>query len=133
MKKNYSIWINWLNKNNKDQYQEYKSILAVKIEEFISSIQYDLMQKNQITSNDNEAIKKLAINLIMEQLLQIQYENSKEAHKAMLINLFTEHPILQDFRMELIQELTKSIKKDKIEQQKPKTTKFNRIKKLFKK
>lgn len=133
MKKNYSIWINWLNKNNKDQYQEYKSILAVKIEEFISSIQYDLMQKNQITSNDNEAIKKLAINLIMEQLLQIQYENSKEAHKAMLINLFTEHPILQDFRMELIQELTKSIKKNKIEQQKPKTTKFNQIKKLFKK
>jgi hypothetical protein len=133
MEKNQSIWINWLNKNNKDPYQEYKSILAVKVEEFISSIQYDLIQKNQIPTNNSEAMKKLAINLVMEQLLQIQYENSQEAHKAMLINLFTEHPILQDFRMELIQELTKNIKKHNSEQQKPKITKFNQIKKLFKK
>ena len=119
-----SIWVSWLDKNNNDPYKEYKSILAIKVEELIGSVQYELLQKHQMKNSDE--VKKLAINLLMEQFLQIQYENSPEKQKAMIINLFTEHPIVEDFRLELVEEFTK-----KMQYINKKASKFQKMKMIF--
>ena len=81
-----SMWSAYLDKGYEDPYLDYKEKIAVKTEILIGEIANELL-KNGVNYTSDVA-KKVAVNLIMEQMLSIQYDNCPDVQKAMIINLF---------------------------------------------
>lgn len=99
-----SPWTNFLDKNYKDSNHMYKEELAVRLEEVIAKITSELMlnEKNDLNDeNQLNDVKVLAVSLLMEQLLAIQYEHTPKAQAAMTVALFADLPELNAFKSEL--------------------------------
>ena len=116
-----SIWSAYLDKGYEDPYLDYKEKIAVKTEILIGEIANELL-KNGVTYTSDVA-KKVAVNLIMEQMLIIQYDNCPDGQKAMIINLFCDHPSTMDFKVDLLEKFK--------EKEREKTLWF-KLKKMFK-
>lgn len=116
-----SIWSAYLDKGYEDPYLDYKEKIAVKTEILIGEIANELI-KNDVNYTSDVA-KKVALNLIMEQMLIIQYDNCPDVQKAMIINLFCDHPSTMDFKIELLEKCK--------EKEREKTLWF-KLKKMFK-
>ena len=97
-------WTSFLNKNqSEDPYHMFKEEIAIKSEELISHIAFNLMSSNQ--QYTYETSKKMAICLMMQEMLNTQYQNAPETQKAMAINLFCELPSTNEFKCELYKKL----------------------------
>ena len=116
-----SIWSAYLDKRYEDPYLDYKEKIAVKTEILIGEIANELL-KNGVNYTSDVA-KKVAVNLIMEQMLSIQYDNCPDVQKAMIINLFCDHPSTMDFKVDLLEKFK--------EKEREKTLWF-KLKKMFK-
>ena len=120
-KEQVSIWTAYLDRSHQDPYMDYKEKIAVKTEILIGEIANELL-KNGVNYTSDVA-KKVAVNLIMEQMLSIQYDNCPDVQKAMIINLFCDHPSTMDFKVDLLEKFK--------EKEKDKTLWF-KLKKMFK-
>lgn len=110
--------------NSKDIYWEYKDFVSYRIEKLISEVMAELLSNKEY---DSETAKKMAINLIMEQLLPIQYKETPTSQTAMILNLFVDSPNTIDFKKELIE----NIEKNTIKKVVNKLSFFQRVKLLF--
>ena len=105
-------WTKHLNQSSFDEnYENYKESINIKLTQCLSDITNELMQAN--LGYTPEVANKMAINLLMEQLLSLQYQHTPESQKAMVVNLFVEMPEIQDIRFELVGEIKESLKNQK--------------------
>lgn len=98
----HSIWSAYL-KNEQDDFALFKNIIQHELDSTISKVTSMLLNSEYAYSN--EIAKKVAVNLVMEQLLCTQHELSPDAQRAMIINLFMDHPDIAEFRHELCETL----------------------------
>lgn len=83
-----SPWITHLSENKPDDpYFEIKNSISLSLEEQISNITQTLLKSDQ--NYDLDTAKKVAVNLVMEQLLGIQYDLTPVSQASMVIALFT--------------------------------------------
>lgn len=97
-------WTSFLNKTqSEDPYHVFKEEIAIKSEELISNIAFNLMNSGQ--NYTYETSKKMAICLMMQEMLNTQHQNAPETQKAMVINLFCELPSTTEFKCDLYKQL----------------------------
>ena len=94
----HSIWSGYL-RNENDECELFKSVIKNELDTAIAKVTSLLLKSEHSYTND--VAKKMAVNLVMEQLLCIQNEVAPVSQRDMIINLFTEHPDVSDFRNEL--------------------------------
>lgn len=95
-----SIWTKFLNKEYDDPFSIYKDNVSYQLELLILNIENELLSKEP--SYTKEVARKMAICMVMEQMLAIQYEYTPQSMEAMTIALLTDLPKLKDFRHELV-------------------------------
>lgn len=84
-----SLWTSHLSEQKTDDpYFEIKNSISLSLEEQISNITQKLLNSGQ--NYDIETAKKMAANLVMEQLLSIQYQLTPNSQASMVIALFSE-------------------------------------------
>ncbi len=91
-------WTSFLHKDFQDPYVVFKDNIAFQLEGIIVKIENDLMRVNKDYTPD--IARKMAICLVMEQMLVIQHENAPSTLNAMVVSLFTELPGVKDFRID---------------------------------
>lgn len=102
-----------------DPYAVYKDGLLYQCEDLVGKI-----TKEYLVAHPTMPLvdaKKMAISLILEQMLNIQYEHSPHEQAAMSAELFVHLPKLKDFRNDLVKEI------------KEKTGAWNKFKKFINK
>lgn len=96
-----SPWTNFLNPSIPDPYYAYKDNLSLKMEQIILATENELLASNKEFTK--QAARQLAICLMMEQMLSIQYEYSPESLQVMTISLFSDLPEVKDFRLDFFE------------------------------
>ena len=86
-------WTNYLNTQYDDPYESFKDHILTKCEDTIGLITKELLEGDKTYTPD--IAKKMAIALVIEQMLLIQHQNSPEQQKAMVQTLFIELPSVQ--------------------------------------
>lgn len=94
-----SLWTSFLHPSFKDEYACYKEIVAVKAETLVADIANELLKNN--ADYTSETARDMAINVVIEQLLSTQFQHTPRAQRAMIANLFFEHPELEDIREDM--------------------------------
>lgn len=110
MDKPDSIWTKFLDPNYQDPYAQYKDQLSFVLENSIAKVTAELLADPQY-ENDVEKAKTMAICLLMEQMLAIQYEHCPQTQVAMTISLFADLPGTMDFKVDLFNKFQSSKKK----------------------
>lgn len=105
-----NVWTRHLDQNTKDIYDNYKESINFKLTNLTATIAHELMSSG--LDYTPEVANKMAINLLMEQLLSLQYEHAPASQKVMVVNLFVALPEAQDIRMELMEKLNENLKKN---------------------
>lgn len=91
-------WTSFLHKDFQDPYVVFKDNIAFQLENIIVNIENELLRVNK--DYTPEIARKMAICLVVEQILVIQHENAPSTMNAMVVSLFTELPGLKDFRID---------------------------------
>lgn len=104
----HSLWSAFLDPAFKDEYACYKEVVAVKAETLVSDIAHELLKNNQ--DYNSQTARDMAINVVIEQLLATQYQHTPGAQRAMIANLFFEHPQLEDIREDMRQRINFAVK-----------------------
>ncbi len=92
-------WTSFLKKDFQDPYAVYKDGIAFQLENIIVKVENELLKSNK--DYTTEIARKMAICLVMEQMLIIQNETAPSTLNTMVANLFTELPGLKDFRIDI--------------------------------
>lgn len=119
-------WTTHLKKLPKDEQKEdifnsFKEEINLQITNNLSLIVKSLLDEHK--EYTPETANKMAINLMMEQLLQLQYIHTPQSQVAMTIELFTHIPEMKNFREEIVIALKQKIQEDSTQKkplQKPK-------------
>lgn len=106
-------WTRYLDKSYDDPHAAENEVIALRIEHLIGELMVDI--KHSHPDYNTQIAKEAAINLVMKQMLAIQYENAPEYQKVMTISLFTDLPELRKFKQELAEKIRHSNQKEEDE------------------
>lgn len=102
-------WTSFLHPEFQDPYAVYKDSIAFQLENIIVRVEGDLLKSNK--DYTQEIARKMAICLVMEQMLVIQNDNAPSTQNAMVAALFSELPGLKDFRIDIYEGISGKLKK----------------------
>lgn len=104
-KKPELVWTKFLSteKMMNNPYEFYEDGILYQCENLVGKITKEYLIAYPTTSVENA--KKIAINLILQQMLSIQYDHSPQEQAAMGAELFVNLPKLSDFRHDLVKEI----------------------------
>jgi hypothetical protein len=126
-----SIWTRFLRKEEVDPYAHYHDQVNMRCHEIISQSIHDLQQEHP--QGNAEAIRKMAINMVMAQMLEIQFQMAPDSQAAMVASLLEDLPQMHDFRMTFVGDIQKRVLEDYCAKQSQQEHSFlNTIKKIFK-
>lgn len=106
-------WTSFLDKDFKDPYVNFKNNISLELKDVILKVEQELL--NASIGYTPEIARKMAICLVMEQMLVIQHENIPSSLDAMVVSLFAQLPGVKNFRIDFYE---KSVKAGMEEQKK---------------
>lgn len=109
MEQSNSPWTDFLRNPNVVQHIALDDV-AVQLETTITNLMAELRRDGRIT--DPEEIKRVAINLTMQQLIQIQHDQAPAGFKAMMMAFIMESPLVADLRSDMANQILKQARED---------------------
>lgn len=114
-----SVWTRFLRKEEVDPYAHYNDQINMRCHEIISQSIHDLQMEHPDASQ--ESIQKMAINLVMAQMLELQYHIAPDSQTAMVASLLEDLPQMQDFRTQFIGDIQQHVLNHHFKEQKNST------------
>lgn len=100
-----NVWTQHListDNTTEDPYKGYKEDVSERLEELINDIAVEL--KLNDAQYDFETAYKMSINLLMEQLLKVQFKETPKSQEAMVINIFSHYLDSKGINLEKLME-----------------------------
>lgn len=111
-----SVWTRFLHKEEGDPYAHYNDQINMRCHEIISQSIHDLQTEHPDASQ--ESIHKMAINLVMAQMLELQYQIAPDSQTAMVAALLEDLPQMEDFRTQFVGDIQQHVLSHHFKEQK---------------